>query len=85
MPIPGEGIESTYKNSVDDVQIFLDTKHTSRFAIVNLSQRPSKLKGKVCTCETPVAFGGVEGILFYDKTIFTILLVSCSKLFIVLL
>lgn len=47
MPIPGEGIESTYKNSVDDVQIFLDTKHPSRFAIVNLSQRPAKLKGKV--------------------------------------
>ena len=47
MPIPGEGIESTYKNSVDDVQIFLDTKHPSKFAVVNLSQRPTKLKGKV--------------------------------------
>jgi hypothetical protein len=47
MPIPGEGIESTYKNSVDDVQIFLDTKHASKFAVVNLSQRPAKLKGKV--------------------------------------
>lgn len=47
MPIPGEGIESTYKNSVDDVQIFLDTKHPSKFALVNLSQRPAKLKGKV--------------------------------------
>ncbi|CAB3989806.1 cyclin-G-associated kinase-like [Paramuricea clavata] len=46
MPIPGEGIESTYKNSVDDVQIFLDTKHPSKFAVVNLSQRPAKLKGK---------------------------------------
>ena len=47
MAIPGEGIESTYKNSVDDVQTFLDTKHPSKFAVVNLSQRPAKLKGKV--------------------------------------
>lgn len=66
MPIPGEGIESTYKNSVDDVQIFLDTKHASKFAVVNLSQRPSKLKGKVITCGTTVVLGGVEGILFCE-------------------
>ena len=47
MPIPGEGIESAYKNSLDDVQVFLDTKHPSKFVIVHLSQRPTKLKGKV--------------------------------------
>ncbi|XP_046839155.1 cyclin-G-associated kinase-like isoform X2 [Xenia sp. Carnegie-2017] len=51
MPIPGEGIESAYKNSLDDVQVFLDTKHPSKFVIVHLSQRPTKLKGKILNCD----------------------------------
>ena len=50
MSFPAEGIESTYKNSIDDVREYFDTKHPDHYVIINISQRHynvSKLNDRV--------------------------------------
>ena len=50
MSFPAEGIESAYKNSIDDVRVYFDTKHPDHYVIINISQRHynvSKLNDRV--------------------------------------
>eukprot|EP00795_Rhopilema_esculentum_P004222 gene4222-20410_t len=50
MSFPAEGIESTYKNSIDDVRILLDSKYPDHYVVINISQRQynvSKLNDRV--------------------------------------
>lgn len=39
MSYPAEGVEGTYKNHIDSVRSYLDSRHSERYAIFNLSQR----------------------------------------------
>ena len=51
MSFPADGIESTYKNNIDDVRDFLDTKYPENYLIVNVSPRTyrtEKLGDRVC-------------------------------------
>eukprot|EP00794_Sanderia_malayensis_P008283 gene8283-9167_t len=43
MSYPADGIESKFKNSIDDVRIYLDTKFTDRYVVINISQRLYKV------------------------------------------
>ena len=50
MSFPAEGFESAYKNSIDDVRIYFDTKHRDHYVIINISERQynvSKLNDRV--------------------------------------
>lgn len=51
MSFPADGIESTYKNSIDDVRDFLDAKYPDNYLIINVSPRTyrtEKLGDRVC-------------------------------------
>ncbi|XP_031568083.1 cyclin-G-associated kinase-like [Actinia tenebrosa] len=39
MSFPAEGIESTYKNNIDDVREFLEGKYPDRYFVINISPR----------------------------------------------
>nr|XP_039272755.1 cyclin-G-associated kinase-like [Styela clava] len=39
MSYPAEGVEGTYKNHIDTVRSYLDSRHSDKFAVFNLSQR----------------------------------------------
>ena len=39
MSFPADGIEAAYKNNIDDVRNYLDSKHTNNYVVVNVSQR----------------------------------------------
>ncbi|RXM28080.1 Cyclin-G-associated kinase [Acipenser ruthenus] len=39
MPFPAEGVESAIKNNIEDVRLFLDSRHAGHYAVYNLSQR----------------------------------------------
>ena len=39
MSFPAEGVESAIKNNIEDVRLFLDSKHPGRYAVYNLSPR----------------------------------------------
>ena len=39
MSFPADGIEATYKNNIDDVRVYLDTKHRDNYVVINISQR----------------------------------------------
>lgn len=39
MSFPADGIEATYKNNIDDVRVYLDTKHPNNYVVINISQR----------------------------------------------
>ena len=39
MSFPADGIEATYKNNIDDVRVYLDTKHPDNYVVINVSQR----------------------------------------------
>lgn len=39
MSFPAEGMEGTYKNHIDNVRSYLDSRHPEKFAVFNLSQR----------------------------------------------
>lgn len=50
MSFPAEGVESAIKNNIEDVRLFLDSKHPGRYAVYNLSPRtyrPSKFHNRV--------------------------------------
>lgn len=43
MSFPAEGLESTYRNHIDDVKIFLENRHgPDNYAVYNLCQRTYK-------------------------------------------
>ncbi|XP_040093661.1 cyclin-G-associated kinase isoform X2 [Oryx dammah] len=53
MSFPAEGVESAIKNNIEDVRLFLDSKHPGRYAVYNLSPRtyrPSKFHNRVSAC-----------------------------------
>ena len=39
MSYPADGIESTYKNNIDDVRSFLDSKYPENYLVINVSPR----------------------------------------------
>ncbi|XP_055977479.1 cyclin-G-associated kinase isoform X1 [Sorex fumeus] len=53
MSFPAEGVESAIKNHIEDVRLFLDTKHAGHYTVFNLSSRtyrPSKFHNRVSEC-----------------------------------
>nr|XP_055101940.1 cyclin-G-associated kinase isoform X7 [Symphalangus syndactylus] len=53
MSFPAEGVESALKNNIEDVRLFLDSKHPGHYAIYNLSPRtyrPSRFHNRVSEC-----------------------------------
>ncbi|XP_015424413.1 PREDICTED: cyclin-G-associated kinase [Myotis davidii] len=53
MSFPAEGVESAIKNNIEDVRLFLDSKHPGHYAVYNLSSRtyrPAKFHNRVCGC-----------------------------------
>ncbi|XP_031295099.2 cyclin-G-associated kinase isoform X2 [Camelus dromedarius] len=53
MSFPAEGVESAIKNNIEDVRVFLDSKHPGRYAVYNLSPRtyrPSRFHSRVSEC-----------------------------------
>ena len=42
MSFPAEGIESAYKNSIDDVREYLELRHHNNYIVVNVSPRQYK-------------------------------------------
>ncbi|KAJ6657116.1 hypothetical protein lerEdw1_002862 [Lerista edwardsae] len=56
MSFPAEGVESAIKNNIEDVRLFLDSKHPGRYAVYNLSSRtyrPSRFHNRVSECGWP--------------------------------
>ncbi|KAI8787018.1 cyclin-G-associated kinase isoform X1 [Biomphalaria glabrata] len=53
MPYPAEGVESAFKNSIDEVRAYLESKHRGSYAVYNLSQRSYrvvKFENRVSEC-----------------------------------
>ncbi|BFY99570.1 hypothetical protein BsWGS_02610 [Bradybaena similaris] len=53
MSYPAEGVESAFKNSIDEVRNFLESKHRGCYAVYNLSQRAyrvAKFENRVSEC-----------------------------------
>lgn len=51
MSYPADGIESTYKNNIDDVRGFLEAKYAENYLVINVSPRTyrtEKLSNRVC-------------------------------------
>ena len=51
MSFPADGIESAYKNNIDDVRDFLEAKYPENYLVVNVSPRTyrtDKLGDRVC-------------------------------------
>ena len=51
MAFPAEGVEATYRNSIDDVGFLLNKNHPERFMVYNLTERTydeAKLGNFVC-------------------------------------
>lgn len=58
MSFPAEGIESAYKNNIDDVRNLLESKHHNHYAVYNLSRRSyrsAKFSNRVSECGFPVS------------------------------
>ncbi|XP_038660339.1 cyclin-G-associated kinase isoform X4 [Scyliorhinus canicula] len=56
MSFPAEGVESAIKNNIEDVRLFLDSRHPGHYAVYNLSQRTyrsSKFHNRVSECGWP--------------------------------
>lgn len=53
MSFPADGIEGTYKNNIDDVRVYMDSKHADGYIVMNISQRTyrsAKLNDRVYDC-----------------------------------
>ncbi|XP_029685623.1 cyclin-G-associated kinase isoform X2 [Takifugu rubripes] len=53
MSYPAEGVESAIKNNIEDVRLFLDSRHAGHYAVYNLSRRsyrPSRFHNRVSEC-----------------------------------
>ncbi|XP_051875852.1 LOW QUALITY PROTEIN: cyclin-G-associated kinase [Pristis pectinata] len=56
MSFPAEGVESAIKNNIEDVRLFLDSRHPGHYAVYNLSQRSyrsSRFHNRVSECGWP--------------------------------
>ncbi|XP_043576828.1 cyclin-G-associated kinase [Chiloscyllium plagiosum] len=56
MSFPAKGVESAIKNNIEDVRLFLDSRHPGHYAVYNLSQRTyrsSKFHNRVSECGWP--------------------------------
>uniref|UniRef100_A0A8C2DFL8 Cyclin G associated kinase n=1 Tax=Cyprinus carpio TaxID=7962 RepID=A0A8C2DFL8_CYPCA len=50
MSFPAEGVESAIKNNIEDVRLFLDSRHPGHYAVYNLSKRsyrPARFHNRV--------------------------------------
>lgn len=50
MSFPAEGVESAIKNNIEDVRLFLDSRHAGHYAVYNLtkrSYRPARFHNRV--------------------------------------
>uniref|UniRef100_A0A671WG20 Cyclin-G-associated kinase n=1 Tax=Sparus aurata TaxID=8175 RepID=A0A671WG20_SPAAU len=57
MSFPAEGVESAIKNNIEDVRLFLDSRHAGHYAVYNLSKRsyrPSRFHNRVWKCNWQV-------------------------------
>ncbi|XP_014324981.1 cyclin-G-associated kinase isoform X1 [Xiphophorus maculatus] len=57
MSFPAEGVESAIKNNIEDVRLFLDSRHAGHYAVYNLSRRsyrPSRFHNRVSECNWQV-------------------------------
>uniref|UniRef100_A0A8C9U2Y9 Auxilin n=1 Tax=Scleropages formosus TaxID=113540 RepID=A0A8C9U2Y9_SCLFO len=55
MSFPAEGVESAIKNNIEDVRLFLDSRHAGHYAVYNLSKRsyrPSRFHNRVRAPQT---------------------------------
>ncbi|KAI7813078.1 cyclin-G-associated kinase [Triplophysa rosa] len=53
MSFPAEGVESAIKNNIEDVRLFLDSRHAGHYAVYNLSKRsyrPARFHNRVSDC-----------------------------------
>ncbi|XP_030647468.1 cyclin-G-associated kinase isoform X2 [Chanos chanos] len=53
MSFPAEGVESAIKNNIEEVRLFLDSRHAGHYAVYNLSKRsyrPSRFHNRVSEC-----------------------------------
>ncbi|XP_036382245.1 cyclin-G-associated kinase isoform X2 [Megalops cyprinoides] len=53
MSFPAEGVESAIKNNIEDVRLFLDSRHAGHYAVYNLSRRsyrPARFHNRVSEC-----------------------------------
>ncbi|KYO35052.1 hypothetical protein Y1Q_0000957 [Alligator mississippiensis] len=56
MSFPAEGVESAIKNNIEDVRLFLDSKHPGHYAVYNVSPRTyrsSRFHNRVSECGWP--------------------------------
>lgn len=64
MSYPADGIESTYKNNIDDVRSFLDSKYPENYLVINVSPRTyrtEKLSDRVSSPSFYLDFLSVTG------------------------
>ncbi|XP_061880370.1 cyclin-G-associated kinase-like [Entelurus aequoreus] len=57
MSFPAEGVESAIKNNIEDVRLFLDSRHAGHYAVYNLSKRSyrsSRFHNRVSECNWQV-------------------------------
>ncbi|KAF7200737.1 cyclin-G-associated kinase [Nothobranchius furzeri] len=57
MSFPAEGVESAIKNNIEDVRLFLDSRHAGHYAVFNLSKRSyrsSRFHNRVSECNWQV-------------------------------
>ncbi|XP_059534072.1 cyclin-G-associated kinase isoform X3 [Myotis daubentonii] len=53
MSFPAEGVESAIRNNIEDVRLYLDSKHPGHYAVYNLSSRtyrPARFHNRVSEC-----------------------------------
>ncbi|XP_069794450.1 auxilin isoform X2 [Narcine bancroftii] len=56
IPYPAEGVELSFKNQIEDVRSFLDSRHLDHYTIFNLSQksyRSPKFHNRISECSWP--------------------------------
>ena len=64
MSYPADGIESTYKNNIEDVRSFLDSKYPENYLVINVSPRTyrtEKLSDRVSSSSFYLDFISVTG------------------------
>ncbi|XP_032241526.2 cyclin-G-associated kinase isoform X2 [Nematostella vectensis] len=87
MSFPAEGIESTYKNNIDDVREFLEAKHYEQYFVVNVSPRnyrADKLSTRVLHQCWPVnRLPPLESIISLCRKIFVWLKKDSSRVIVI--
>ncbi|CAI5745712.1 unnamed protein product [Peronospora destructor] len=56
MGYPASGVEKTYRNDINEVATFLNSRHPNAYRVYNLSERKydyNKFEGRVCECGFP--------------------------------